>query len=1005
MGQVARTSLGAGLPSADGVSEITLVTGLEPLLVPVISKAASSGAAKAAGLGAREVLQAQRRRKIRALTSGKAGVARQVALDELSAPQREALLTFCAAPDLEHVATSLTRAYLGEAHGRKAEELLKSIQTELEEALRLAVPDVSPAVLEAMWASLAEAVLHQVKRLVGQADLAPALQAQMIKTTASLAAASVRNTELLCRVQDLGAFHAFETAYRQQVAALHATMRLPHAGTTRQVPYAQLFVQPRVTLDVAATPEMHREPPAFSLEDLYRHTTRLVILGDPGGGKSTMSRKLTFDNAAGVLDDSRTPFFVELRDYASVVRGRNRSTLVEYLESLCRSPYNIEPVPDAIEYLLLNDRALVILDGLDELLDTSLRRDVVEAVEGFAHRYPTCPMLVTSRRVGYDEAPLDSDLFAKVQLSEFAPRQVESYVTKWFALDESIDDNRQDQLAQSFMTDSNFVADLRVNPLMLSLMCGIYASENYIPRNRPDVYEKCAVLLFESWDKQRDIQVPLPFDAHVQGALRSLALYMYTLEAEARVDDTTGREEGIHRTQLVSYMTQYLREKRFDDDESAENAAVEFIEFCKGRAWVLTEIGAERYGFTHRTFLEYFTASQLVRQNTSAKALYERLKPHVRSGAWDVVAQLALQIVGRSVEDGSDDFLQLLLEDVSGDSREDLYALSFAARSLEFVVPRPSVVKLLAVAVVQRATYSAHPRGQGEDRLRSLLLPEFLGCSTENAPRVGSALREALKGLQDENALDPRILLVALLPTRQFGFMSHANYAFWAKWAGDNLHDFADLIGLQRGRIPWVGVMEFERGRITLRQLITWHGVNALYSFDGMAAEALPPFIYRRIVMTHRGGYFGLVSQVSKKRRQAIDTQLLNELPQTQTPWNLSTRDAGLELAWLLDRRSGLDWMKYDNVAIMLLLPMLEVQGERSEGGPGLHPVPQLLLDVREERLGFEAAHDLLEASFGSDPEARTLLEGWLRREFSLVSTTKRRRPASPRGAATTARS
>lgn len=213
---------------------------------------------------------------------------------------------------------------------------------------------------------------------------------------------------------------------------------------------------------------------------------------------------------------------------------------------------------------------------------------------------------------------------------------------------------------------------------MLSLMCGIYASENYIPRNRPDVYEKCALLLFDRWDKQRGINAPLSFDAHVQVAMRSLALWLYPRQES---------QQGFPREQLVDYMKGYLLQKRFDVEEDAEQAATEFIDFCKGRAWVLTDVGAELYGFTHRTFLEYFAASQLVKLHPSADRLFEELWPRVAHYEWDVVAQLATQILGKTVEDGADDLLDNLVARSleASDMDERLAGLSFASRALEFV--------------------------------------------------------------------------------------------------------------------------------------------------------------------------------------------------------------------------------------------------------------------------------------------------------------------------------
>lgn len=306
------------------------------------------------------------------------------------------------------------------------------------------------------------------------------------------------------------------------------------------------------------------------------------------------------------------------------------------------------------------------------------------------------------------------------------------------SLDESVEPPRKTQLADAFLTDSAFVSDLRVNPLMLSLMCGIYASENYIPRNRPDVYEKCALLLFDRWDKQRGIKSELAFDAHVQAAMRSLALWMYPKQ-EVR--------EGIRRDRLIEYMKGFLLEKRFDDEEQAEDAATQFIEFCKGRAWVLTDVGAELYGFTHRTFLEYFAASQLVRLNASAHALFEALEPHLRGSEWDVVAQLALQILGRTVEDGADDFLAEVLNAASSSTEADRVSLlSFASRALTFIVPRPSVLRTLVAAVV-RLQLDAGPLDlsfswRRRQTAANRPLVDMMGATNENLPLVSRYLLE-----------------------------------------------------------------------------------------------------------------------------------------------------------------------------------------------------------------------------------------------------------------------
>jgi predicted NACHT family NTPase len=73
-----------------------------------------------------------------------------------------------------------------------------------------------------------------------------------------------------------------------------------------------------------------------------------------------------------------------------------------------------------------------MFDGLDELLDTSERRIVSRHVETFAHRYQASHILVTSRLIGYSQAPLDDEVFKAFYIQEFDEGRVFAYSSKWF---------------------------------------------------------------------------------------------------------------------------------------------------------------------------------------------------------------------------------------------------------------------------------------------------------------------------------------------------------------------------------------------------------------------------------------------------------------------------------------------------------------------------------------------------------------------------------------------
>ena len=139
----------------------------------------------------------------------------------------------------------------------------------------------------------------------------------------------------------------------------------------------------------------------------------------------------------------------------------------------------------------------------------------------------------------------------------------------------------------------------------------------------------------------------------------------------------------------------------------ARRAAQDFIGFCTGRAWVFTDTGTtaegeKLYQFTHRTFLEYFSATYLYSVHPTAPELAKALLPHIAKQEWDVVAHLAFQILSRRVQGAGDKLLSGLVEGADwAPSAERWNILLFAARCLQSIVPSPAVRREVTSACVQ----------------------------------------------------------------------------------------------------------------------------------------------------------------------------------------------------------------------------------------------------------------------------------------------------------------
>lgn len=291
--------------------------------------------------------------------------------------------------------------------------------------------------------------------------------------------------------------------------------------------------------------------------------------------------------------------------------------------------------------------------------------------------------------------------------------------------------------------ESESVRDLRSSPLLLALMCILYRGEGSIPRNRCDVYDRCADLLFRRWDSHRrihmDLKVAQGSDAAVRRILQHLAYWLLTRDST---------ESAVTERQLVAETAHYLadRSDSVAQDEALEGAE-EFVEFCRGRAWVFTDVGTTKegenlYTFTHRTFLEFFAARYLSLANDTPERLARALAPRVARHEWPVVAPLAIQIKDQSVDRGAERLLLALL----GDGRRRtpgsrLRILSLIAECLPWATLPGDAVSRLVSEIIE-ATPLFLPNERRPDLALGLLLT--------NCWLVRDAVRTALVATIDE---------------------------------------------------------------------------------------------------------------------------------------------------------------------------------------------------------------------------------------------------------------
>ena len=247
--------------------------------------------------------------------------------------------------------------------------------------------------------------------------------------------------------------------------------------------------------------------------------------------------------------------------------------------------------------------------------------------------------------------------------------------------------------ANAFMDESADVSDLSANPLLLSLLCILYRGEGSLPNNRAEAYEQCADLMFRRWDARRRIHLELRAGHLVEPTLRHLAWWIFN-RAPGRM--------AVTENELVREATSFLRGRGFESDTEAARAATEFVEFCRGRMWVFSDVGTTAngehlYSFTHRTFMEYFAAYYLASTNDTPEALALALAPKIIRSEWEMVGQLSVQIKDRISVRGAERVITALIDgEFDWNAEERANIARFARECAKITELPPSLMRRLA---------------------------------------------------------------------------------------------------------------------------------------------------------------------------------------------------------------------------------------------------------------------------------------------------------------------
>jgi hypothetical protein len=190
-------------------------------------------------------------------------------------------------------------------------------------------------------------------------------------------------------------------------------------------------------------------------------------------------------------------------------------------------------------------------------------------------------------------------------------------------------------------------------------------------------------MLFSDWDARKGIPVSVDDEINTELAVRELALEVFN-----------SGEEEFGESWLRDFLTTFYMRLPGSNPVSAAKFAGSAMGLWRGRKWLITYVGTKHgedtYTFTHRTFLEYFAALQLVYASRTAAELCRALEPLFLQRSSLTFCLLSVQSFCAGKLHAGSDFLGALLETVNKlrseeYPREAYNALDFGLQTLPFM--------------------------------------------------------------------------------------------------------------------------------------------------------------------------------------------------------------------------------------------------------------------------------------------------------------------------------
>ncbi|MFJ5935368.1 restriction endonuclease [Streptomyces sp. NPDC093071] len=393
------------------------------------------------------------------------------------------------------------------------------------------------------------------------------------------------------------------------------------------------------------------EAPRKKVSEILSSTKHIAILAAPGGGKTTLLKRIALayaysDRRDEVSDELPAedwfPLFIRCRQLGSGVRN----PITEIIEGIPRQaerPDLAESFKQIATAELKSGKALLLVDGLDEISDSSDRAAFAAQLRTFIGTYPATRVVITSREAGFRVVSgAMSTVCSLYRIADLSNSDIHTLCRTWHHAVVGGSTESANKLAKSIVSKPR-VRELAINPLLLTTLLLVQRWLGELPQKRSVLYDKAIEVLLMTWN--REGHDPIDRDE----AIPQLAYAAFTMMKE--------KKQAISAKGLKDLFDE-ARAAMPEVLGYARVSSTDLIDRVEERSSLLVQSGhivedgqlRPLYEFKHLTFQEYLTAQACVESwnpNRDKTDDYsEILRPYLNDESWSEVVPLAAVLAG-----------------------------------------------------------------------------------------------------------------------------------------------------------------------------------------------------------------------------------------------------------------------------------------------------------------------------------------------------------------------